>query len=285
MLTDIEAMRLNFMLKNDNKVLEIPIVKIRPNKAQPRKTFDETELAALSASISENGILQPLSVRKISAAEYELVAGERRLRASVLAGLRKVPCIVLKCSEKESAIYALLENLQRSDLGIFEEARGISKLIRRYGLTQEEAANRLGKSQSTIANKLRLLRLTYEEQEWIENAGLTERHARALLRIEDDALRHEDLSKIISENLNTSQTDELVGILINSVPKTIKSKGTSKAVIKDLRIFLNTINKAIDTMRLAGIDAQSNKKDTDNFIEYTIRIPKRHQKPDAEKTA
>ncbi|MGB4933730.1 MAG: ParB/RepB/Spo0J family partition protein, partial [Ruminococcus bromii] len=285
MLTNIEAMRLNFMLKNDNKVLEIPIIKIRPNKAQPRKTFDETELAALSASISENGILQPLSVRKISAAEYELVAGERRLRASVLAGLRKVPCIVLKCSEKESAIYALLENLQRSDLGIFEEARGISKLIRRYGLTQEEAANRLGKSQSTIANKLRLLRLTYEEQEWIVNAGLSERHARALLRIEDDALRHEALSKIISENLNTSQTDELVGILINSVPKTTKSKGTSKAVIKDLRIFLNTINKAIDTMRLAGIDAQSDKKDTDNFIEYTIRIPKRHQEPDAEKTA
>lgn len=285
MLTNSEAMRLNFMLKNDNKVLEIPIIKIRPNKAQPRKTFDETELAALSASISENGILQPLSVRKISAAEYELVAGERRLRASVLAGLRKVPCIVLKCSEKESAIYALLENLQRSDLGIFEEARGISKLIRRYGLTQEEAANRLGKSQSTIANKLRLLRLTYEEQEWIVNAGLSERHARALLRIEDDALRHEALSKIISENLNTSQTDELVGILINSVPKTTKSKGTSKAVIKDLRIFLNTINKAIDTMRLAGIDAQSDKKDTDNFIEYTIRIPKRHQKPDAEKTA
>ncbi|EKC47359.1 parB-like partition protein, partial [human gut metagenome] len=118
------------------------------------------------------------------------------------------------------------------------EARGISKLIRRYGLTQEEAANRLGKSQSTIANKLRLLRLTYEEQEWIVNAGLSERHARALLRIEDDALRHEALSKIISENLNTSQTDELVGILINSVPKTTKSKGTSKAVIKDLRIFL-----------------------------------------------
>ena len=281
MLTNIEAMRLNFMLKNDNKVLEIPIINIRPNKAQPRKTFDETELAALSASISENGILQPLSVRKISAAEYELVAGERRLRA----GLRKVPCSVLKCSEKESAIYALLENLQRSDLGIFEEARGISKLIRRYGLTQEEAANRLGKSQSTIANKLRLLRLTYEEQEWIVNAGLSERHARALLRIEDDALRHEALSKIISENLNTSQTDELVGILINSVPKTTKSKGTSKAVIKDLRIFLNTINKAIDTMRLAGIDAQSDKKDTDNFIEYTIRIPKRHEEPDAEKTA
>ena len=277
--------RLTFLFNNDNKITEIPIIRIRPNKAQPRKQFDEASLTSLSQSITENGILQPLTVRRASQSEYELIAGERRLRASVMAGLKKVPCIIVKCSDKESAIFALLENLQRSDLGVFEEARGISKLIRRYGLTQEEAANRLGKSQSTIANKLRLLRLTYEEQEWIVNAGLSERHARALLRIEDDALRHEALSKIISENLNTSQTDELVGILINSVPKTTKSKGTSKAVIKDLRIFLNTINKAIDTMRLAGIDAQSDKKDTDNFIEYTIRIPKRHQKPDAEKTA
>ena len=277
--------RLTFLFNNDNKITEIPIIRIRPNKAQPRKQFDEASLTSLSQSITENGILQPLTVRRASQSEYELIAGERRLRASVMAVLKKVPCIIVKCSDKESAIFALIENLQRSDLGVFEDARGISKLIRRYGLTQEEAANRLGKSQSTIANKLRLLRLTYEEQEWIVNAGLSERHARALLRIEDDALRHEALSKIISENLNTSQTDELVGILINSGPKTTKSKGTSKAVIKDLRIFLNTINKAIDTMRLAGIDAQSDKKDTDNFIEYTIRIPKRHQKPDAEKTA
>ena len=286
MLTNIEAMRLNFMLKNDNKVLEIPIIKIRPNKAQPRKTFDETELAALSASISENGILQPLSVRKISATEYELVAGERRLRASVLAGLRKVPCIVLKCSEKESAIYALLENLQRSDLGIFEEARGISKLIQRFGLTQEEAARKLGKSQSTIANKLRLLRLTYEEQEWIINAGLTERHARALLRIENEELRREALSKIISDNLNTQQTDTLVGIMLNSLEKpVIRQKGSSKVVIKDVRIFVNTINKAIDTMRLAGIEAQSNKTVNESFIEYTIRIPNKQISSDKDKTA
>ena len=163
---------MNFFSKNENKVSEIPIIKIRPNKSQPRKAFDENELTELSRSIAENGILQPLTVRKISAAEYELVAGERRLRASALAGMKKVPCIVVRCSDKESAVYALLENLQRSDLGIFEEARGISKLMRRYGFTQEETAKRLGKSQSTIANKLRLLRLTYEEQEWIVNAGL-----------------------------------------------------------------------------------------------------------------
>ncbi len=275
---------MNLLLKNENKISDIPIIKIRPNKAQPRKVFNEDDLNALSMSITENGILQPLTVRKVSATEYELIAGERRLRASVMAGLRKVPCIVIKCSEKESAVYALLENLQRSDLGMFEEARGVSRLIRRYGLTQQEAAVKLGKTQSTIANKLRLLRLTYEEQEWIENAGLSERHARALLKLGDEGARREALSKIISENLNVQQAENYINLLLNSNPKDEKKQGFSKAVIKDVRIFVNTINKAVDTMRLAGIDAQADKTDTDNFIEYTIRIPKK-QIPDEEKTA
>ena len=238
------------MVRSENTIADIPILKIRPNRAQPRKIFEENELTALSQSISENGILQPLTVRKVTNTEYELIAGERRLRAAVLAGLRKVPCIVVRCSEKESAVYALLENLQRADLGIFEEARGIARLIRRYGLTQEQAASKLGKTQSTIANKLRLLRLSEEEQEWIEKAGLGERHARALLRLENEYVRR------------------------NSTPAPKKSKGNSKAVIKDIRIFLNTINKAIDTMRLSGINAEANKTDTNDFIEYTIRIPK-----------
>ena len=281
---DTGRIGLNLILKNENKISDIPIIKIRPNKAQPRKVFNEEDLNALSQSIAENGILQPLTVRKVSATEYELIAGERRLRASVMAGLRKVPCIVIKCSEKESAVYALLENLQRSDLGMFEEARGVSRLIRRYGLTQQEAAVKLGKTQSTIANKLRLLRLTYEEQEWIENAGLSERHARALLKLGDEGARREALSKIISENLNVQQSENLINLMLNSSPKNDKKQGFSKAVIKDVRIFVNTINKAIDTMRLAGIDAQSDKTDTDNFIEYTIRIPKK-QITDEEKSA
>ena len=251
--------RLTFLFNNDNKITEIPIIRIRPNKAQPRKQFDEASLTSLSQSITENGILQPLTVRRASQSEYELIAGERRLRASVMAGLKKVPCIIVKCSDKESAIFALLENLQRSDLGVFEEARGISRLIRRFGLTQEEAAQRLGKTQSTIANKLRLLRLTYEEQELIISAGLTERHARALLRIEDEG----------------KQTDNLVGEVLNDCPKHIKSMGSSKAVIKDVRIFVNTINKAVDTMRLAGIDAKAVKSENNNYIEYTIKIPKK----------
>ena len=264
---------MNFLVKSEKTIMEIPIIKIRPNKNQPRKQFGEDELTALSRSIAENGILQPITVRKISSAEYELVAGERRLRASVLAGLRKVPCIVVKCSDKESAIYALLENLQRADLGMFEEARGISRLIRRFGLTQEQAAEKLGKTQSTVANKLRLLRLSMEEQEWIENADLSERHARALLRLDDEKTRREALSKIISDCLNVSQTEELITSMLHSVPKNNK-RGNSKAVIKDFRIFVNTINKAVNTMRLAGIDANTIKTDNDNFIEYTIRIPK-----------
>ena len=265
---------LNLLVRSENTIADIPIIKIRPNKAQPRKVFSEDELSALSRSIAENGILQPLTVRKVSSTEYELVAGERRLRAAVMAGLRKVPCIVVKCSDRESAVYALLENLQRADLGIFEEARGIAKLIRRYGLTQEQAAIKLGKTQSTIANKLRLLRLSEEEQEWMEKAGLSERHARALIRIENETVRREVLSRIITDNLNVKQTERLVGIYLNSTPAPKKSKGNSKAVIKDIRIFLNTINRAIDTMRLSGINAQSNKTDTEDFIEYTIRIPK-----------
>lgn len=265
---------LNLLVRSENTIADIPIIKIRPNKAQPRKVFSEDELSALSRSISENGILQPLTVRKVSSTEYELVAGERRLRAAVMAGLRKVPCIVVKCSDRESAVYALLENLQRADLGIFEEARGIAKLIRRYGLTQEQAAIKLGKTQSTIANKLRLLRLSEEEQEWMEKAGLSERHARALIRIENETVRREVLSRIITENLNVKQSERLVGIYLNSTPKPSRVKGNSKAVIKDIRIFVNTINKAIDTMRQAGIDAEAQKTDNEDFIEYTIRISK-----------
>lgn len=263
-----------FLSKDDNKVLQIPTIQIRPNKTQPRKTFDEDSLRLLAQSISTSGILQPLTVRKLSTTEYELVAGERRLRAAVLAGLSKVPCVLIKCTDKESAVFALLENLQRADLNMFEEARGISRLIRKFDLTQEEVARRLGKKQSTVANKLRLLKLTFEEQDWILGAGLSERHARALLRLEDQNVRREVLSKIIAESLSAKETeDEVVKILYNATliaPKTREQK----FVIKDVRIFVNTITKAVDTMRLSGINAESQKRETDHYIEYTVKIPK-----------
>lgn len=260
-------------LKSENKVLEIPIIRIRPNKTQPRKNFDEDELMSLARSISQNGILQPLTVRKLNDTEYELVVGERRLRASVIAGLSTVPCVLVKCSDKESAVFALIENLQRADLNMFEEARGISRLIRKFDITQEEAAVKLGKKQSTVANKLRLLKLSLEEQDWITQAGLSERHARALLRIDDEELRRKTLSKIIADNLNASETETFISGFLhqNTLPD---KKQDRKFIVKDLRIFVNTINKAVDTMRLSGINAVAKRTESDDYIEYNVKIPK-----------
>ncbi|MBQ3265379.1 MAG: ParB/RepB/Spo0J family partition protein [Ruminococcus sp.] len=262
-------------LGRDNKVLNISTIQIRPNRTQPRRNFDEEELKSLSRSIVENGILQPLVVRRINSTEFELIAGERRLRAAVMAGLSKVPCVVHKCGDKDSALLALIENLQRTDLNMFEEARGIARLIRKYGLTQEQAAIKLGKKQSTIANKLRLLRLGFEEQEWILTANLSERHARTLLRINDEALRRDVLSKIIAEGLSVNEAEELVTEILTkkSAPEPRK-KPERKFAVKDVRIFVNTINKAVDTMRLSGINAISRRSETDDYIEYTVKIPK-----------
>lgn len=268
-------MRTLNIIRNDNKVLQVSTIQIRPNKTQPRRNFDEEELRSLSRSIVENGILQPLVVRRINATEFELIAGERRLRAAIMAGLSKVPCVVHKCSDKESALLALIENLQRTDLNMFEEGRGIARLIRKYGLTQEQAAIKLGKKQSTIANKLRLLRLSFEEQEWILTANLSERHARALLRISDEGLRREVLSRIITENLSVGESEALVtDALMKKEPHQPEKKGGRKVVVKDVRIFVNTINKAVDTMRLSGINAISRRSETDDYIEYTVKIPK-----------
>lgn len=268
---------MNILTRNDNKVLSVPTIQIRPNKTQPRRNFDEEGLRSLSRSIAQNGILQPLSVRRINSTEFELIAGERRLRAAVMAGLSKVPCVVMKCSDKESAVFALIENLQRTDLSMFEEARGIARLIRKYGLTQEQAALQLGKKQSTIANKLRLLRLSFEEQEWILSAGLSERHARALLRINDTALRREALSRIITDNMSVGETESFIAEVLTknpaSLPEKVK-KQEKKGAVKDVRIFVNTINKAVDTMRMSGINAISRRNETDEYIEYTVKIPK-----------
>ncbi len=272
---------MSFLSRDENKVLLVPTISIRPNKTQPRKNFDEQELKSLSQSIVQNGILQPLAVRRINSTEFELVAGERRLRAAIMAGITKVPCVVIRCSDKESAVYALIENIQRKDLGMFEQARGIARLIRKYGLTQEQAALSLGKKQSTIANKLRLLRLTFDEQEWINSASLSERHARALLRIDDESLRRDALSRIISEGMNVNQTEAFITDVLmkrTTVLTEERKKPEKKVVVKDVRIFVNTINKAVDTMRLSGINATSSKNETDEYIEYTVKIPKSAQK-------
>lgn len=262
-----------FSQKNDNRLAEIAVAYIVPNKSQPRKVFNDEELNQLSRSIAKNGILQPLTVRRISPVEYELIAGERRLRGAIMAGFDKVPCIIMRCSDNQSAVFALIENLQRADLNMFEEAFAIKRLIVECRMTQEQIARQLGKNQSTIANKIRLLKINEIHQQTILNNNLTERHARALLKLDDDNMNLA-LEKVIAENLNVTQTELLVNDIVNNTFKKKKENKNQRIVIKDVRIFLNTFKKAFDTMKQSGINAVSKKIENDEFIEYSVKIPK-----------
>ncbi len=254
-----------------NKVVEIKIEKICPNPNQPRTDFSDEELSALSESISQNGILQPLTVRR-SGDRFELIAGERRLRAAKLCGLEAVPCIICDISDRNSAILALVENIQRRDLSFFDEAAAIEKLISYYGMTQEEAASKLGKAQSTIANKLRLLRLTPDERALITKFNLTERHSRALLKLASPEDRLVILEKVVTNKLNVDRTEKLVDDYIGKVKEKQSYKKRSK-VFRNVKIFVNTINKAVETMQAAGILADSRKIQSEDYIEYRVRIP------------
>ncbi|MBQ6614108.1 MAG: ParB/RepB/Spo0J family partition protein, partial [Clostridia bacterium] len=204
---------------------------------------------------------------------YELISGERRLRAAKLLGLAEVPCIIIEADSLRSAELAIIENLQREDLNMFEEAAAISALINLYGLTQEEVATKLSSSQSYVANKLRLLRFDEVEQKTLLEKKLTERHARALLRIPDTNMRKSALETIISRGYNVADTEDFVAKLIDKGDKTPERKSRG-ALVKDIRIFYNTIDKAIDIMNRAGIDAKTEKKDLGDIFEVTVRIPK-----------
>ncbi|MBR1764708.1 MAG: ParB/RepB/Spo0J family partition protein [Ruminococcus sp.] len=252
-------------------VLDIPVSAIRPNPDQPRRSFSSEGLAGLAKSISQDGIIQPLTVRE-SNGGYVLVAGERRLRAAKLAGLRSVPCVVVRLSDKRSAVVALIENIQRADLSFFEEAEAISTLMVTYHMTQDELALRLGMAQSTVANKLRLLRLEPSERSRISEAGLSERHARALLRLTDPEQRAAALEHIIQASLNVSRAESYIESLLAEA-KRRRSYKRRAAVFKDLRLFCNTVDKAVEVIRLAGVDAQVDKTERDGMIEYMIRVP------------
>lgn len=256
-----------------NRVVSINVCDIIPNPAQPRVEFFQDELQELAQSIEENGILQPLTIRKNSEECYEIVAGERRLRAAKLAGLEEVPCIIIDTDAKQSAVFALIENIQRKDLNFFEEASAISNLIIEWNVTQEEASRRLGKAQSTIANKIRLLKFTSEQQKKMLEAGLTERHARALLKITDQMLLDKAIYFLSARQLNVKQSEKYIQELIDEENKPHR---TVIPVIKDVRLFLNTINKAIETMQNAGIPAKAEKREQEDCIEYIVRIPTKH---------
>lgn len=255
------------------RVQYIPLGRIRPNPQQPRRSFDEEGLAELAASIRSCGILQPLTVRRAGKG-YELVAGERRLRAARIAGLREVPCLVAQVGEEDSALLALMENLQRRDLDCWEEAQAIARLISRYGLSQEEAARRLGRAQPTVANKLRLLRLPEDVRALLRENGLTERHARALLRLQDPEVQRRAAGDMVRRGMNVAQAEAYVEKLLQSAQVT-PPRGRSTYIIKDVRLFLNSVDRGLHLMRQVGVDAGWNRQDTDREILLTIRIPKR----------
>ena len=243
---------------------------LHPNPNQPRKRFSPDGLEELAASIREHGVLQPLTVRKVDGS-FELVSGERRLRAARMAGLSEVPCIVIDVDGVCSSLLALVENLQRRDLDFLEEAMALDRLIHTYDLSQEEAARRIGKSQSAVANKLRLLKLSPRLLDRLRQNGLTERHARALLRLETEEQQWEVLEYVIDHHLTVAQTEAYIEARLTPPPPR-KKKPTF--ILKDVRLFLNTVTKGLSMLKDAGVNAEYGRQETEDAILLTIKIPK-----------
>lgn len=262
-------------LKNDflsSRVRYIPLEHIVPNPHQPRRDFDPEGLSELADSIRQYGVLQPATVRT-RGRDYELVAGERRLRAAKMAGLRELPCLIAQVGEEDSALLALMENLQRRDLSFMEEAAAIAQLVQRWGLSQEEAARRLGKSQSAVANKLRLLRLPPSVLAELRLNHLGERHARALLKLrsEDEQLRV--VGQIVQGGWTVAKTEAYIDSLLQPPAPVRREFGGFR--LRDMRVFFNSVNHQLDLIRSAGVDARSQRQETEREIVLTIRIPKR----------
>jgi ParB family transcriptional regulator, chromosome partitioning protein len=265
--------------KDEQKnITYVNIENIRPNPYQPRKQFNKASLEELCDSIKQYGVIQPINVRRISNNIFELVAGERRLRSATMAGLKEIPAIIINVDDNDSAVMALIENLQREDLSYMEEAEGYNNLISDHGFTQEVLAQKIGKSQSTIANKIRLLKLPPLVKKILSDNSLTERHARALLKLHDEQLQLKVLKNICEKGLNVKRTEELVERAIDKYTKDVKENGPEKKftrAIRDIRIFVNTIRQAIDLMKKSGVNAKAGQFDRGDYIEFIIRIPKK----------
>jgi len=252
----------------DGKLVNIKPDDIIPNPDQPRKTFDHYELGKLCESIKENGLLQPLTVRPKGNGKYILIAGERRLRAAKMAGLKKLPCIIRKTDKVTADIYSVAENLQRSGLSPFEEAEGINRLIKTHGLTEAETAEKLGISQSTLGSKLCLLKIDKQMQNRITAARLTERHARAILRLPEEK-RESALDYVIASQLTLTETENYVHNILNPKPEPVR-----KCAISDHRLFENSLFKMVETLKQGGINATAALNETENNLNYIITIPK-----------
>ena len=247
------------------RVVFLPVRSIRPNPAQPRKIFREEALDELADSIRQHGILQPLSVRRAGTG-YELISGERRLRAAQLAGVTDVPCILMSMDGKASGFAALVENLQRQDLDFIEEAIGIRRMMQEHSMSQEQAARLLGKSQSAIANKLRILRLSDVVLAAVQEAGLTERHARALLKLRSEEEILAAIARIAKEGMSVARTEKYIESLLTEKPK--------KAEKANVGAFLNALTQNLQKIQLSGIAAVSERRETESQIVLTITIPK-----------
>ena len=263
------------------RVSYVPVEEIVPGPLQPRKHFSREGLEELRDSIAQHGVLQPLTVRQ-KGERFELIAGERRLRAARMAGLHEVPCIVMDVDMESSGVIALIENIQRRDLDFVEEAEGISRLIRLFGLSQEQTARRLGKSQSAVANKLRLLRLPKDVLERLRTENLSERHARALLRLPDAQTQRQALERMIDQRMNVAAAEAYVDTLCaptQSVPADQPSaappRRRSVFLMKDVRLFLNTMDRSVDLMRSGGVAAELRREETDDALIVTVRIETR----------
>ncbi len=262
-------------------VYMLPTANIVPNPGQPRKHFDDNALIRLADSIRRYGILQPLAVRRITSAagegredeQYELVAGERRLRASMMLRLEEVPCIVVEADSQRSAELAMIENIQRENLNMFEQASAIASLIETYHMTQEQIARRLSSSQSYVANKLRILRLSDEEREIVLTRGLSERHARAVLKLSDPEARRTALRQIADRGMNVASAEEYVEKLLSTAKTQSVRQMEYKLLRRDIRLFYNTVDRAVDLVRRAGITVVSDRREVDEGVEMVIRIP------------
>ncbi len=247
------------------RVVFLPAASIRPNPAQPRQVFHPEALDDLAASIRQHGILQPLSVRRVGTS-YELIAGERRLRAAILAGVTDIPCILMAMTERESSLTAMVENLQRQDLDFIEEAMGLQRLIQDQGMSQEQAARLLGKSQSSVANKLRILKHSPQVLTALRQTGLTERHARALLKLPDEPTKLTAIAHIAQNSLSVARTESYIeSLLTQPAPQPIKP---------NLSLFLNNLTQTLQHFQKNGIPAISERRETEDEIVLTITIPK-----------
>ncbi|MDE3840477.1 nucleoid occlusion protein [Bacillus methanolicus] len=270
---EIEIPAEQFETDHTEEIKKIPIEDIVPNRFQPRTVFDDEKIEELARTIHTHGIIQPIVVREFGQNQFEIIAGERRWRAMKKLGWDEVPAIIKNLNDTETASMALIENLQREELSPIEEAIAYGKLLELHNLTQEALAQRLGKGQSTVANKLRLLKLPNEVQEALLNKKITERHARALIPLKDPDKQVKLLQEIIDKNLNVKQTEERVAKMIDQTEK--KPQPRRKALSKDMRIAVNTIRQSLSMVSESGITLDSEEEEFEDYYQFTIRIPKK----------